>query len=183
MEDSAIVDLYLARREDAIKETAQKYGKYCYAISYRILHSDADAEECVNDAYLGAWNAIPPHKPMNLQTFVGKIVRNISINRYEKRRAEKRFGAVEHILDEYMECIPDESCEPTDALALREALNAFLSSQAPTVRTVFLRRYYYFCSVKEIAEMTDITVSNVKIILHRMRRKLREHLLKEEIFV
>ena len=134
MEDSAIVDLYFARSEEAIRQTADKYGRYCYAISFRILHSDDEAEECVNDAYLGTWNAIPPHKPANLQTFIGKITRNISLNRYEKKKAQKRFGAVEHILDEYMECIPDESAEPTDALALREALNSFLASQQKTAR-------------------------------------------------
>ena len=90
MEDSAIVDLYLARREDAIKETAQKYGKYCYAISYRILHSDADAEECVNDAYMGAWNAIPPSRPAVFKAFLVTIVRRIAIKCYHKKLKKER---------------------------------------------------------------------------------------------
>ncbi len=183
MDDKLIVDLYWARAEDAIHETERKYGRYCHSIAYNILCSQEDAQECVNDTYLRAWDAIPPQKPDRLGAFLGRITRNLALNRYAFDRAQKRFTNVEFALCELSECIADpESLQPMeDALALKEAINRFLASLPQKSRMIFVRRYWYLSPVKEIAGDFRISESNVKVTLHRTRIKFRAYLQKEGI--
>lgn len=183
MEDQKIVDLYWERSEAAISETQKKYGRYCHYIAYQILYSDRDAEECVNDTYIKAWNAMPPHRPQRLSAFLGKITRNTALDRYESARAKKRTGEVALILDEMEQCIPDANTSGSmaDELALREAINGFLRSLPPQTRMIFVRRYWYMSPVKEIAREFNMTVSNVKVTLLRTRNRFKEYLEQEGI--
>lgn len=182
MDDQKIVDLYWERSEDAIKETQKKYGKYCYHIAYAILYSNEDAEECVNDTYLRAWGAMPPAKPNRLSTFLGKITRNLALDRYEKNHAQKR-GAIEIALDELSECIPDADSTqaPVDEIVLGDAINAFLGGLPARTRQIFVRRYWYMSSIKSIARDVGMSESAVKVTLMRLREAFRLHLLKEGI--
>ena len=184
MEDKQIVDLYFARNESAIRETEQKYGKYCYYIAYNILHDHADSEECVNDTYLNTWNAIPPSRPNKLSAFLARLTRNLALNRYERENAIKRGGCATVLaLDELEECIASTEGDPTDGVALREALNRFLRLQPAQSRIVFLQRYWYFRSIKEIAKDADMSVNAVKVMLHRVRERLKAFLEKEGIII
>jgi RNA polymerase sigma-70 factor (ECF subfamily) len=179
-----IVDLFWERSEAAIAETEKKYGKYCHTIAHRILHSEEDAAECVNDTYLAAWNAMPPHKPEKLSTFLGKLTRNLALNRYFHNHAEKRFAPTELILHEVEEILPDPSSDETaDEIALKDAINGFLASLPQQTRIIFVRRYWYMSEVKEIAGDLGLTVGNVKVILHRTRKQFKEYLEKEGINV
>ena len=164
MDDNKILDLYWERSEVAIIETANKYSRYCHYISYNILHNDKDAEECVNDTYLNAWNSIPPQRPTRLSTYLGKITRNISLNRYKHFTAEKRgCGQTELALSELENCIPVTQCveQATDEVILVESINQFLYALPKIKRTVFVRRYWYLSSIRDIAEQ-DYTL-NVKV--------------------
>ena len=183
MEDEKIVEMYWARSEDAIKETEAKYGSYCRRIAMNILSNELDAEECVNDTYLKAWEAIPPARPERLSSFLGRITRNIALNRYARDRAQKRSPKAETVYEEISELIPDGSESPADESALRDAINAFLSSLSPKNRIIFVQRYWYLCSVKEIAKNRAISESDVKVSLLRTRRKFKEYLMKEGITV
>lgn len=184
MEDVEIVELYWQRSENAITETANKYGKYCGCIARNILHNAEDAEECVNDTYMKAWNAIPPKRPERLSTFLGKITRNLAINSYERLTAEKRGGGqLEFALDELSECIPssDRVENMLENEALAEALNRFLSEQKKELRVVFMRRYWYLCKINEIASDLGYSESKVKMMLLRSRNDLKRLLEKEGI--
>lgn len=184
MEDHQIIDLYWARSESALSETAGKYGKYCHYIAYGILHNDEDSEECVNDTYLRAWNSMPPHRPEKLSAFLGKIVRNLSLNRYELYTAEKRGGGqIALALDELEECIPagSEVDLPVRENALVDAINRFLASMPAESRKLFMRRYWYFRSIKEIALEYGLSESKVKMTLLRARNSLKQFLEKEGI--
>ena len=146
MEDTQIVDLYWARSEKAISETSDKYGRYCYSIAYNILHSDEDSEECVNDTYLNAWNAMPDQRPGKLRVFLGRITRNLSLKRWEKYAAEKRgAGQVTLVLDELQDCIPatNNTDHIVDDIVLADVLNRFLASLTAEKRKIFMRRYWY----------------------------------------
>ena len=141
MDDKQIVELYWQRNESAIDETASKYGPYCHSIAYNILDNDADAEESVNDTYLDAWNSMPPHRPSILATFLGKITRRISIDRWRKRSAEKRGGGqITVVLDELEECLSDGKSveQEVEAKILSEVINAFVKSLPDTEQRVFL---------------------------------------------
>lgn len=183
MDDQQIVDLYWKRDENAIAETQKTYGKYCHTIAYTILHSHEDAEECVNDTYLRAWGAIPPAKPSRLSTFLGKITRNLSLDRYEKNTAQKRSGPVELVLDELSECIPDadSTLDPIDMIALGDAINAFLGGLPKKTRQIFLRRYWYMSPVRDIARDTGMSEGAVKVSLLRTRESFKAYLEKEGI--
>lgn len=182
MEDSRIVELYCARSESAIKETAAKYGKYCYVIAYNILSNEQDAEECVNDTYMGAWNSIPPHRPSVLSTFLGKITRRISINRWKERSRDKRGGnAVTLALDELTDCVPS-SADAEEILEINElsaAINSFLSTLGETERDVFVCRYWLLAPVEKISMRFEFSQSKTKSMLYRTRRKLNAFLVKE----
>ena len=184
VEDKKIVDLYWERSEAAISETQKRYGRYCHYIAYNILYSHEDAEECVNDTYIKAWNAMPPHRPERLSTFLGKITRNTALDRYLSDRTKKRGGGqMTVVLEELMQCVPDEksSGSMADELALKDAINGFLSSLPAQRRIIFMRRYWYMSSIKEIAEEYGLKESNVKVTLLRTRNRFKAYLEKEGI--
>lgn len=184
MEDREIIRLYLARSDLAISETERTYGAYYRSIAYNILQNREDAEECVNDAWLRAWNAIPPAQPERLQPFLGKITRNLALNKLEKEHAQKRgAGGLPLILDELKECVSDGASadQICDELLLREVLDRFLRSLLPQTRRIFLRRYWYLCSIREIAETSGLSESKVAVTLFRTRNKLKKVLEKEGI--
>ena len=182
MTDEQIVELYFARDERAISETANAHGAYCFGVAMRILKSHMDSEECVNDTWLRAWDAIPPQKPGKLSAFLGRITRNLALNRREKFQAEKRGGGEYPLaLQELGDCVPARAGDPCDRLHLSQVLNRFLASLQPKARHIFLRRYWLFCSIREIAEFYALSESSVKMSLLRSREARRKALEKEEI--
>ena len=183
MDDQRIVMLYWSRNENAIRETEIKYGKYCYSIAYNILHSREDSDECVNDTWNGAWNAIPPQRPTKLQSFLARITRNIAIDRYRYDSAQKRGSEVESAIDEYWECIPNGDASIEDGYVMKQAINGFLESLDVRTRVIFMRRYWYSMSVKDIADGIRLSETHVSVILNRTRSKFKDHLTKEGIFV
>lgn len=186
MTDEAIVELYWNREERAIEESARHYGRYCHRIAKNILYSEEDSEECVNDTWLRAWDSIPPHRPSLFRAFLGKLCRNLALNRYEFLRAEKRGGGeLPLALDELSDCIgrASEMERLPDRMLLMDCLNRFLAQEEETSRRIFLRRYWYLCPVREIAEELGYTESKVKMSLLRARKRLRTLLEKEEITV
>ncbi len=184
MNDEKIVELYWQRDETAITETDKKYGKYCYTIAYNILGNREDSEECVNDTYTRAWNNIPPKKPSVLSTFLGKITRNLALDIYDKYSAQKRGSSqASLVLDELKDCIPspDTTEKEIDNKELAEMLSRFLKSLDSESRNIFLQRYWYLLSVKEIARGFLFTESKVKMNLMRTRNKLKAFLEKEGV--
>ncbi|MDE7326547.1 MAG: sigma-70 family RNA polymerase sigma factor [Lachnospiraceae bacterium] len=185
MEDEKIVALYWERAEEAIAATEEKYGKYCSYIACNILNNREDAKECVNDTWLRAWNAIPPGRPGHLATFLGKITRNLAINRLEKERAKKRGGGkMEVFLEELSDCLfAGHTGEETADFIIRDAMDRFLSALPAESRKLFVRRYWYFSSIREIAKDYKISESKVKMTLLRTRQELKVFLEKEGIAV
>lgn len=179
--DARILELYFARSEEAIAETDRKYRRACHAVAYRILRSDEDAEECVADTWLRAWNAIPPEKPLRLGAWLCTVTRRLALTRYEHNTAAKRYGGVESSLEELSECLSDGSITVADEVALSEAINSFLASLPVRTRMIFMRKYWYMDSVAEIAQKFGMGESAVKVTLHRAREKFRKHLEKEGI--
>lgn len=186
MEDMQIVELYWTRDEAAIPETANKYGRYCHRIAYRILHDECDSEECVNDTYLHAWNSIPPRRPDPLSVFLGRATRNLALDRSDRERAQKRGGGeYPLVLDELDECVPDlrVPSDPTDELVIRYTLNRFLSELPVEKRRIFVRRYWYLDSIQEIAQEYHVSPSKVKMTLQRAREELKKMLAEGGIYV
>lgn len=186
MEDERILDLYWQRSETAIRETAEKYGNYCFAIADNILQNHEDANESVNDTYLKAWNAIPPKRPAVLRAFLGKIVRNLSLNRYAAQSAKKRGGnELALIFAELEGCLsaPDTTESEADMNHVAQAINAFLLAQDAETRKVFVRRYWYADSVSAIAQRFGMSESKAKSMLFRTRKKLKTHLEQEGIAI
>ena len=185
MEDHAIVALYWARSETAIAETDRKYGNYCWSIAWNILSNREDAEECVNDAYLGAWNAIPPAKPDPLLTYLCKMVRNISLNAYYKREAAKRSSRYTVAMEEIEACIaaPDMVEAEIEARELARIIEGFLDMLTPEDRVIFLRRYWFADRCRDIAERVGLTEKNISVRLTRIREKLRKYLIEREVLV
>lgn len=182
MEDKEIVRLYFDRNELAIKETSAKYGKYCYTIAYNILLNREDADESVNDTYLKTWEAIPPHFPEVLATFVGKITRRVSLNKWHLRNRKKRGGGqVSLALEELDECIPDTNdVEKTlEYQELLQTINAFLGSLPETERDLFVCRYWFLASIKELSGKFGFSESKTKSMLFRTREKLKDFLSEE----
>ena len=186
MEDSNIVELYWKRNEQALKETENKYGGYCFSIADNILQNDEDAEECVNDTWLKAWNAIPPQKPAKLQMFLAKITRNLSFNRYNARAAQKRGGGeLPLVLDELSECLASQSDTESEYAAkeLGQFVRAFVRSLPEREGNVFVRRYFFTESVAAIAAKYGLTENHVAVILSRTRTKLKTLLVKEGLYL
>ena len=184
MEDRQIVELYLQRNEQAIEQTDAKYGKYCFSIAYNILANNEDAEEAVNDTYIGVWNAIPPHRPAILSTFLGKITQRIALKYWRKNQAQKRGGGETALaLEELAETIPAAGCveDEIETAELGEILNRFVLSLPQTERYVFVCRYWYLDSIADIAGRFGFSQSKVKSMLSRTRKKLRTHLRKEDV--
>ena len=182
VKDSEIVDLYWARDERAVAETEAKYGPYCLAIAGNILADREDARECVNDTWLGAWNAMPDARPSILSAFLGKITRRLALDRWRAKYAAKRGGGeTPLVLDELAECVPAAG-GPEDELAVKElagAVNSFVRALPPVEMGVFLRRYWYLESVKDLSQRLGFSQSKVKSMLARTRKKLRAYLEKE----
>ena len=182
MDDKQIVALYFARSEQAIAETARKYGKYCFSIARNILQNHSDAEETVNDTYIGAWNSIPPHRPAILSTYLGKITRRQALKRWAANRTLKRGGGEMSLaLEELAGCIPSDFDVESriEAEELTRILNSFVRNLPQTERNVFLCRYWYLDSVEAIARQQNFSQSKVKSMLSRTRKKLYAHLQKE----
>ena len=182
MNDLNIIELYFARDEQAIKQTDIKYGKLCHSIAYNILNNAEDSEECVNDTYIGIWNAIPPTRPSNFKAFICRITRNLSLKRLETMSRQKRSEATLVSLDELAEILPDESiaCGIRDE-DIAKLISNFLKSQKDDIRGIFIRKYYFFDSVSDIALRYSFSESKVKNILHRTRVKLKDYLIKEGV--
>ena len=186
MKDNEIIKLYWDRDEAAIAATADAYGNYCYTIAYNILTSNEDSEECVNDTWLNAWNSIPPQRPERLSTYLGKITRNLSLNRYKQLNTQKRGGGqVELALSELENCVPAQTGmeQISDEMDLVAALEKFLLSYPKTERNIFLGRYWYLYSIPELAAAYRMSESKIASLLYRMRNRLKLHLQKEEIFL
>ncbi len=186
MEDGYIVSLYWERSEEAIPQTAEKYGLFCYTIAKNILTFHEDAEECVNDTYLQAWNAMPPHKPQCLRTFLGKLTRNISFNRYKHNTAAKRGGGqMDLVLHELGDCVSgsDDVQSELERKLCVEAINDFLKNIPQQQRSIFLCRYWYTDSISDIARRFQMTTGAVAMTLSRLRQKLRRHLAKQGVLL
>ena len=186
MDDRQIIELYNERSEAAISETADKYGKHCHYIAYNILYNDQDSEECVNDTWLRAWNTIPPQQPNKLSAYLGKITRNLALDRYKFYNREKRGkGQTPLVLEELSECISDgnRTEQEIDVHLLVESLNTFLRNLPAEKRRILVRRYWYLSPVSEIARDFEMSESGVKTILHRTRIKLKQFLEKEGIVI
>ncbi|MBQ7874356.1 MAG: sigma-70 family RNA polymerase sigma factor [Oscillospiraceae bacterium] len=182
MRDDEIISLYFERDEKALAETEEKYGAYCRAVAENILRNSEDVEECINSAWLGAWNAIPPNTPKNLKIFLAKITRNIALNKLKAKTAEKRGGDEScAILDELSECISSgESIEEGFvAKELGESINRFAARLPKRERNIFIRRYFFMETAETIGERYALSANNVAVILHRIRKKLKNHLEKE----
>ena len=186
LNDQQIVALYWQRDESALRVTAANYGAALTAVAQRILDDPAESEEAVNDTYLRAWNAMPPHKPTKLGAFLAKITRELAIDRYRRRRAEKRTASQYALsLEELGECIPggETPDEALDYGVLAQHIGAYLSELKPAVRQAFVGRYFFALSLQEIADKQGVTLPWVKTALHRARQGLREYLEKEGYFV
>ncbi len=182
MEDFKIVNLYWERSERAIAETQNKYSRMMHSLSYSVLSSHEDAEECVNDTLLKAWNSMPTDRPTYLGAYLSKIVRRLSLDRYRSRKRQKRDG-VELALDELAECIPSNLGVESawDEKHLTDILERYLKNQSQEKRIMFIRRYFHAKTIPEIAEGMGVTEVKVRVTLHRMRDDLRSILEKEEI--
>ena len=185
MDDEKIIELFFNRSEQAIEEVDKKYGKTCHNISYNILHNKLDAEECVNDAYLGAWNAIPPARPNPLLTYLCKIVRNLSLKRYEFNTAIKRNSTYDVAMEELESCLSSPETVESE-IALKEltcVIENFLDSLSTENRVIFLRRYWFSDTYSDIAARVGMTEKNVSVRLTRIREKLRNYLTEREVLV
>ncbi|MBR0207614.1 MAG: sigma-70 family RNA polymerase sigma factor [Oscillospiraceae bacterium] len=182
MDDAGIVDLYWARSERAIRETERKFGGYCRTVAYNILSDSSDAEECVNDTWMKAWNSMPMDRPPRLAPYLGKMTRWLSLSRLREKNSLKRGGGeLPLVLDELAEVLDSgENTEKTLELReLEQALRRLLGTLGRDERDVFLSRCWYMAPIAEIAEKYGLTESNVKTMLHRTRKKLLKQ-LKEE---
>ena len=182
MEDARIVELYWDRDEAAISESSAKYGGYCYQIAFRILALREDAEECVGDTWLRAWEAMPPSRPGRLDTFLGKITRNVSIDRWRTRSAYKRGGGEFSLcLEELTNCTSGQPSVEDQQIQKEvvQTLNVFLKQLPETERKVFVCRYWYMDSIRDISEGFGISQTRVTTMLHRTRERLRKQLKKE----
>lgn len=180
MEDLKIIDLYFERDEAAIVETAAKYGLFCHNIALNILSIEADAEECVNDAYLQAWNSIPPQRPSKFRAWLGKVIRNIALNLWNKNHRQKRYAGMEQLMDELEDCIPaPETVEhKIEEQELTEVINTWLSSLPRDDRVLFVRRYWNGKTVTELAKETGTGAKKLARHMYSLRQNLRSTLEK-----
>ena len=185
MEDAKIIALFWERSEQSIRELDRKYGKICRSLSYQIVNDRLDAEECVNDAYLGAWNAIPPARPCPLLAYLCKIVRNISLNLYHRKDAAKRSSAYTVAMEEIEACLasPDTVETEIEARELAHILEDFLETLSLENRVIFMRRYWFADSCRDIAGRVGLSEKNITVRLARIRRKLKEFLREREVSV
>ena len=185
IEDEKIVELFFARSEQAIQELDIKYGKICRKISYNIVNNRQDAEECVNDTYLGAWNAIPPTKPDPLQAYICKIVRNISLKLYYRKKSAKRNSVYEIAMQELEDYLsaPNTVEVEIEARELAEIIDSFLETLTVENRVIFMRRYAYMDTYSDIAARVGLSENNVAVRLNRIRQKMKQYLIEREVFI
>ena len=185
MEDLKIIELFYKRSEQAIIELSNKYGTICRKVANNILNNRQDTEECLNDAYLGAWNTIPPQNPNPLLTYICRIVRNFAIKRYHTNTAAKRNSIYDIALDELENCFPSSATVENEweARETVESIDRFLASLDRDSRVMFVQRYWYSSSITELAELFHTSKHNVSVRLSRIRAKLRKHLIKEGVFL
>lgn len=183
MDDERIIELFFARSEQAIGELDIKYGKLCHNLSHNILGNRSDAEECVNDAYLGAWNAIPPAKPNPLQAYICKIVRNISLKLYYRKEAAKRSSSYTVAMKELEASLssPDTVEAEVEARELARIIEDFLETLTAETRVIFMLRYAYSEPYAEIAKRVGLTENNVAVRLNRTRKKMKMYLIEREV--
>lgn len=180
MDDIDIIELYHRRDESAIAETDRNHGAFCRTVSFNLLSSREDAEECVNDTWLAAWNSMPPERPASLRAFLGRIVRNISIGKFRKNRAQKRYSGIEVMLSELGECVPGDCAEKEiERLELSGAISRWLSRLDRESRSLFVRRYWYGMQVQEIASERGESPNSVAKRMQKLRESLRRELEKE----
>lgn len=185
MDDSKIIELFYERSEQAIIELSKKYGSVCTRVANNILNNRLDSEECINDAYLGAWNTIPPQKPDPLLSYVCRIVRNLAIKKYHSNTAVKRNSIYDVSLDELENCFPvsDSPEDKADTREIARMIDRFLETMNKENRIMFVRRYWYADSISELAELFHTSNHNISVRLSRTREKLRKHLIKEGVFL
>lgn len=185
MDDSKIIELFHARSEQAIMELSQKYGAVCIKIAKNILNNKLDAEECVNDAYLGAWNTIPSQNPNPLLTYISRIVRNLSIKKYHSNTSVKRNSFYDVALDELENCISSDNTVESELSAkeLAQMIDDFLDTLDKENRVMFVRRYWYSDSISDIAARFHTSNNNISVRLSRAREKLKNYLKKEGVEV
>ncbi len=185
MDDKEIIELFFVRSEVAIKELDLKYGRLCHKISSNILHNQQDAEECVNDAYLGIWNTIPPERPNPLPAFLCKIVRNISIMRHHANTAMKRNSSYDVALEELEGCLaaPATIEKEVETSELTDIIDSFLQTLTQENRVIFMRRYWFSDTYADIAKQVGLTEKNVSVRLTRIRKQMRDYLAKKEVLV
>ena len=185
MDDSKIIELFYERSEQAIVALSKKYGSTCHKIAVNILKNDSDAEECVNDTYLGAWNTIPPQNPESLLAYICRIVRNVSVKRYHQNTAKKRNSYYDVALDELEGCLPAANTvqDEINANELAVLLDGFLDGLDKTNRVMFVRRYWFSDSVSDIAAMFKMNNHAVAVRLSRTREKLRQYLIKKGVTI
>lgn len=177
MDDKKIIELYFRRDEAAIKETSDKYGRLCLYIAKNILENELDAEECVNDAYLRTWQSIPPNNPKSLGAYISKITRNLALDKYSAATSKKRNSSGDVAFSELEAVLCDESEAPDDEIIMKECINSFLYSLDKKKRVVFVQRYFYMCTLEEIAKENGIKMINLKVMLYRLREKFKQHLM------
>ena len=181
MDDKQIIRLFFERSEQAITELSQKYGALYLQLADNILNDHQDAEECVNDAYLGAWNSIPPQSPDPLRSYICRIVRNRSLKKLRANTAIKRGSQFEVSLSELEDCIPDNSMDEQLSISeLSAQINAFLAALPKDDRLMFVKRYWFSESISELADAFGITENNVSVRLSRIRGKLHQYLNRKE---
>lgn len=182
VDDAEIIELYMHRNENALTETAEKYGGYCYTIAFNVLGDEEDSKEAVNDTYLEIWKSIPPHRPLIFSAFIGRITRRLAVSKWRKRTAMKRGGG-EYVLalEELSECTADKSNteKETEEKELVAVINSFLRELPENQRNVFICRYWYMDGVESIAKQFRFTESKVKSMLMRTRQKLKQKLTEE----
>ena len=185
LDDEKIIEMFLERSEQSIRELDMKYGKICHNFSYNIVNNRQDAEECVNDAYLGAWNTIPPTKPTPLLSYILKIVRNISLKTYWRKEAAKRSGRYTMALEEIEACIADRKTveDEIEARELAHIIEDFLDTLTIENRVIFMRRYWFSDSYQDIAEFVGFSEKNISVRLTRIRKKMKQYLIERDVFV
>ena len=182
MDDRRIVELFLERSEEAILETDIKYGRYCHKIAFNVLGNDEDSEECVNDAYMRAWGSIPPNEPDSMASYIGRITRNLALDKLRQKQSDKRGnGEVPVVLDELAECVSghDELERRQDSAEIAAAIDSFLDELNSVERGVFMRRYWMMEPIADVANRYDISVSKTTTMLFRLRNRLKKHFMKE----
>lgn len=185
MEDQLIIKLFFERSENAIAELSNKYEKLCKTLAYHILKNEQDAEECVNDAYLAAWNTIPPEKPNPLSAYICRITRNLSLKKYHSNTAQKRNNYYDVILEEVEECLEAKDTVESEILVqeMSKQINSFLGKLKEKDRVIFIRRYWFCDSVSEISGNLGVSTNYVTVHLYRTREKLKKYLKKEGLLL